>query len=83
MSITLSVPPAVVQQVRAWAEANGTSLNQYIRDCLDAKCAEIGAAQRKLAADFLHFAMSNLAHAPAGGRFRRERDGQRTVGVGV
>ncbi len=83
MSITLSVPPAVVQQVRAWAEANGTSLNQYIRDCLDAKCEEIGAAQRKLAADFLHFAKSNLAHAPANWRFRRERDGQRAVGVAI
>ena len=34
MSITLSIPPAIVQEVREWAEANGTSLNQYIRDCL-------------------------------------------------
>ena len=32
MSITLSIPPAVVQEVGEWAEANGTSLNQYVRD---------------------------------------------------
>ena len=36
MSITLSIPPAIVQEVREWAEANGTSLNQYVRDCLAA-----------------------------------------------
>ena len=35
MSITLSVPPAIVQEVREWAAANGTSLNKYLRDCLD------------------------------------------------
>ena len=43
MSITLSIPPAIVQEVREWAESNGTSLNQYVRDCLEAKCAEIQA----------------------------------------
>ena len=41
MSITLSIPPAIVQEVREWAEEHGTSLNQYIRECLEAKCAEI------------------------------------------
>ena len=41
MSITLSIPPAIVQEVREWAEANGTSLNQYVRDCLAAKAQEI------------------------------------------
>ena len=32
MSITLSIPPAIVQEVREWAEANGTSLNKYVRE---------------------------------------------------
>ena len=34
MSITLSVPPAVVQEARAYAEERGTSLNAMIRDFL-------------------------------------------------
>lgn len=34
MSITLSVPPAIVQEARAFAERRGTSLNQLIRDYL-------------------------------------------------
>lgn len=37
MSITLSIPPAIAQELRKWAEENGTSLNQYVRDCLAAK----------------------------------------------
>ena len=40
MSITLSIPPEIVQEVREWAEANGTSLNQYVRDCLECRCCE-------------------------------------------
>ena len=34
MSITLSVPPAVVQEARVYAEERGTSLNALIRDFL-------------------------------------------------
>ncbi len=40
MSITLSIPPAIVQEVREWAEEHGTSLNQYVRECLEAKVHE-------------------------------------------
>ena len=56
MSITLSIPPAIVQEVREWAEANGTSLNQYVRDCLEAKCREIGNRRKRLADEFIKFA---------------------------
>ena len=52
MSITLSIPPPVVQEVRAWAETAGTSLNQYIRDCLEAKCAELKSARLRRARQF-------------------------------
>lgn len=79
MSITLSVPPAIVQQVRAWAEANGTSLNQYVRDCLEAKCAEINDRRKQLAAEFVKFAKSHAARAPKGWKFNRERDGHREI----
>ena len=34
MSITLSVPPVVVQEARVYAESHGTSLNAMIRDFL-------------------------------------------------
>ena len=52
MSITLSIPPPVVQEVRAWAETAGTSLNQYIRECLEAKCDELRAARLRRAQHF-------------------------------
>ena len=41
MNITLAAPPNVIQNVRCWAEEQGTSLNQYIRDLLIAKDREI------------------------------------------
>ena len=41
MNITLAAPPDVIQNVRCWAEEQGTSLNQYIRDLLIAKDREI------------------------------------------
>ena len=56
MSITLSIPPAIVQEVREWAEANGTRADR-----------------------FLAFARANLAHAPKGWRFNRQRDGERNL----
>ncbi len=59
MSITLSIPPAIVQEVREWAEANGTSLNQYVRDCLAAKAAEIEQQRSARADRFLAFARAN------------------------
>ena len=75
MSITLSIPPAVVQEVREWAETNGTSLNQYVRDCLEAKCSEIKDMRIRKARDFRKFLL-NLPPSglPKGYRFVRERD---------
>ncbi len=43
MSITLSAPPAVVQDVRMYAERNSTSLNAIIREHLE----KIAAIERK------------------------------------
>ena len=81
MSITLSMPPAIVQEVREWAEANGTSLNQYVRDCLEAKCQELELARKARGDEFLEFARANLAHAPRGWRFDRQLDGERELGA--
>lgn len=84
MSITLSVSPAVVQEVREWAEANGTSLNAYIRECLEAKCEEIHSAQKRKAREFMAF-MESLppCHTPKGWKFNRERDGHREIKIRV
>ena len=81
MSITLSIPPAIVQEVREWAEENGTSLNQYIRECLEAKCTEIHDARRRLAQDFLEYTRTHVIHVPKGWKFNRERDGHREIKV--
>ena len=32
MSITLSIPPAVVQEARAYAAENGTTMSRLIRE---------------------------------------------------
>ena len=59
MNITLSAPPNVIQNVRGWAEEQGTSLNQYIRDLLIAKDREIRLERKSLADEFYSFAMAN------------------------
>ena len=79
MSITLSIPPAIVQEIRVWAEANDTSLNQYVRDCLEAKVHEIQAARQRQAKEFFAYCNENLAETPKGWRYDRERDGVRAL----
>lgn len=78
MSITLSIPPAIVQEVREWAEANGTSLNQYIRDCLEAKVRDIQAMRKTRGEAFRDFLL-NLPPSglPRNYKFNRERDAVR------
>ena len=71
MSITLSIPPTIVQEVRVWAEENGTSLNQYIRDCLEAKVNELAALRRNRADQFESLCLSQAVKAPKGWRFDR------------
>lgn len=71
MSITLSVPPAIVQEVRGWAEENGTSLNQYIRECLEAKVREISASRKRIADQFEMLCLNHAAKAPKGWKFNR------------
>ena len=52
MSITLSAPPAVIQDVRNYAERHATSLNAIIRAHLE-KIAEIERNTRKEGAEKL------------------------------
>ena len=80
MSITLSIPPAIVREVREWAEENGTSLNQYVRDCLAAKAKELQEQRSRKAQAFLAFCKSlPPSHAPKGWKFDRLRDGHREI----
>lgn len=57
MSITLSAPPAVVQDVRMYAERNSTSLNAIIREHLE-KIAAIERKSRRDGADQLKRSLS-------------------------
>ena len=52
MSVTLSIPPTIVEEIRVWANSAGTSLNQYIRDCLEAKAHEIRESRQREAKEF-------------------------------
>ena len=79
MSITLSIPPAIVQEVREWAEANGTSLNQYVRDCLEAKCAEIDADRKTRGRQFAKFAKAHQVKVKAGWRWNRKEAAERDM----
>ena len=80
MSVTLSIPPAIVQEVREWAETNGTSLNQYVRDCLEAKANEIQELRTRKAREFKSFLLGlPPSGLPRGYKFSRERDAVREM----
>ena len=72
MSITLSVPLAVVQGARAYAESQGTSLNAMIRDFL-ARISSVDARKREAAKAFREVSASVRGRrtSRAGYRFRR------------
>lgn len=72
MNITLSAPEKTVRDVRAWADANHTSLNQFIRDCLEEKAAEQRAARAKKAEEVIAFLRANPVSMPDGWKFDRE-----------
>ena len=79
MNITLSASPTVIREVREWAEENGTSLNDYIRDCLDMKAAEIKAQRLTRAQAFYEFAMAHPIKVPKGWKFSREEASERKM----
>jgi len=55
MNITLSAPEETVRAVRAWADENHTSLNQFIRDRLEEKARELEEERARKAAGFAKF----------------------------
>ncbi len=72
MNITLSAPEKTVRDVRAWADANHTSLNQFIRDRLEEKAAELQAERKRKADEFSRIIKTVRIRVPKGWKFDRE-----------
>ena len=72
MNITLSAPDATVLAVRSWAAANHTSLNQFIRDRLEEKVAELQAERNRKADEFVRLIQTVHIRVPKGWKFDRE-----------
>lgn len=77
MSITLSIPPAVVQEVRDYAERNNTSLNAIIRAYME-KIAEEERQRRAKEADEVAAYLNNQSGwLPQNYKFDREESNRR------
>jgi len=72
MSITLSVPPTVVQDVRLYAERNNTSLNAILRAYMDKISAEERARREKDSEDVYAYLMGQSGWLPKDYSFDRE-----------
>ena len=77
MSITLSVPPAVVQDVRLYAEREKTSLNALLRAYME-KLAEEERTRRTRESESVYaYLMEQDDWLPEGYSFDRERANER------
>ncbi len=72
MNITLSAPPETIRTVREWAKKENTSLNQYIRDCLEEKAKEVEEKRKRESEEFRKFLNSLHGRMPPGWKFSRE-----------
>ena len=72
MNITLSAPEETVRVIRAWADENHTSLNQFIRDRLEEKARELEEERARKTAGFAKFMDSVRVAMPKGWKFDRE-----------
>ena len=70
MSITVSVPPMIVQEARAYAERNATSINSMIRNYL-AEVAGAETAENALAEEFAQLVKKRGVKMSRPYRFRR------------
>jgi len=71
MSITLSIPPAVVQEARAFALQNGTTMSRMIREYFTNLVAPRKEEAKGRRCRFLELADSAGARLPKGWRFNR------------
>ncbi len=72
MNITLSAPESVIQDVRQWAAAHKSSLNQIVREALEAKAKEIREEREKEAAKMNDLLASLDFNLPKNWEFNRE-----------
>ena len=77
MNITLSAPAETVKLVRSWAQEENSSLNQYIRDVLQAKADAIIEERERKKEEFLKFLNSVHVTMPEGWKFNREEANER------
>ena len=71
MSITLSIPPAVVQEARAYAAENGTTMSRMIREYFARLVTPKPEDRDGGSCRFLELAQSADVHLPKGWRFNR------------
>ena len=71
MSITLSIPPAVVQEARAYALENGTTMSRMIREYFEKLLAPRKEDGEASPCRFLELAESAGVRLPKGWRFNR------------
>ena len=71
MSITLSIPPAVVQEARAIALRNGTTMSRMIREYFTNLVAPQKEEGEAGSCRFLELAESAGVRLPKGWRFNR------------
>ena len=71
MSITLSIPPAVVQEARAIALRNGTTMSRMIREYFTNLVQPRKKEAKAGSCLFLELADSAGARLPTGWRFNR------------
>lgn len=77
MSITLSVPPAVVQDVRLYAERTKTSLNALLRAYMEQLAEEERSRRAKESKDVYAYLIGQGGWLPAGYSFDREQANER------
>ena len=71
MSITLSIPPAVVQEARTYAAENGTTMSRLIREYFINLVSSGKQEPQTKGCRFLELADAADVHLPKGWRFIR------------
>ena len=77
MSITLSAPPSVIQDVRAYATRNGTSLNALIRAYLEQIAEQEQKARKAESEKVLQFFMGQNDWFDGSVKFDRDEANRR------
>ena len=79
MSITLSIPPAVVQEARMYASENGTTMSRMIREYFTGLVSPKPERRDDDTCRFLELAKSANVHLPRGWRFNRSECYERSA----